>query len=634
MGGLSSFDLTKDAEGNRYLNFDEVSQNKEIPNGKRLIDYEILQVISEENQNFVARVRSLNNHQIYAMKKIELSKYQNSNKNIDLNLIIEKLKSLDNPHLLKYYNSFYENNDFYIIMEYMNNSDILGFIQARKSLNEKISEEEIWNILLQCLSGLDYLHSQEYQNLGIKLANVFMNNEQNIKIGAFNGIMCDSTDVDPTDDIYFLGKIFFVMMNLQIIDEESIKEKKMISQFKYSKVNNNSYSNELQEIINSMSKENNQSINVSTLYQTVKEQYVKKYAKNTSIEAIIRCLASYTKLNDKLREQRNKYEENKEKYYINYWYCRAIDAISGFIAEKELNSCIEEFRRAIAYSYSKLDGSKEIDPLLLLTFLLIMMHKETNEVGEKHEENKKPKKNFVISSSFEGEEEDKTNKLQMWNRFITKFNNEVNSPISELFFSFVKRKRLCQTCRTGYYSFYHCLYIVFDLSERENNIKFDLINEGFKNRHSDYKTMDEDGNDKMMCERCSSHQRYKEFNRYYMLSEHLIICFIRGTNYKNKSKIEFTENLDLKDYIEPGINSPHNFYLTGSIIRTLKDGNEKFVSYSRDPYNEYMWHCTNTFIDVANKENKFYTPFTDIKNEENNGQIIMLFYNRIESIGN
>ena len=31
MGGLSSFDLTKDAEGNRYLNFDEVSQNKDIP---------------------------------------------------------------------------------------------------------------------------------------------------------------------------------------------------------------------------------------------------------------------------------------------------------------------------------------------------------------------------------------------------------------------------------------------------------------------------------------------------------------------------------------------------------------------------------------------------------------------------
>jgi hypothetical protein len=38
MGGISPNDLTKDAEGNRYINFDESSQNREQPNGKRLID--------------------------------------------------------------------------------------------------------------------------------------------------------------------------------------------------------------------------------------------------------------------------------------------------------------------------------------------------------------------------------------------------------------------------------------------------------------------------------------------------------------------------------------------------------------------------------------------------------------------
>ena len=634
MGGISPNDLTKDAEGNRYINFDESSQNREQPNGKRLIDYEILQVISADNQNFVAKVRSSNNNQIYAMKKIDLSKYNFIDGIEFIDNFFEKLKSLNNPHLLKYYNSFYDNNDFYIIMEYMNNSDIIGFIQARKILNEKISEEEIWNILLQCLSGLDYLHSQKFENLGIKLTNIFMNNEQNIKIGAFNEIVGDNINVDPTDDIYFLGKFFYAMMNLQKMDEKTISEKKNISKITYSKVNNNFYSIELQEIINSMSKENNKNIKVSTIYKTVKEQYVKKYAKNTSIEAVLRCLASYTKLTEKFDDkQKKKFEQNKEKYYINYWYGRALDAISGFNEGKELTLCIEEFRRAIAYSYSKLDGSKEIDPLLLLTFLLVMMHKETNEVEEIQEENKKQKRNSVISSSYDGEEEDKTNKMQMWNRFITQFNKEVNSPISELFFFFVKRKRLCQTCRTGYYSFYHSLYIVFDLSDRNSNKKFDLINDGFKFRHTNYKMIDEDGNDKMMCERCSSYQRYKEFNRYYMLNNHLIICFIRGNNYKNKSKIEFTENLDLKDFVEPDINSPHNFYLTGSVIRSIKQNDEKFISYSRDPYNEYMWHCTNTYIDVPNKENKFYTPFTDIKKEEDNGQIIMLFYNRIESIG-
>ena len=115
--------------------------------------------------------------------------------------------------------------------------------------------------------------------------------------------------------------------------------------------------------------------------------------------------------------------------------------------------------------------------------------------------------------------------------------------------------------------------------------------------------------------------------------DHLIIGFIRGANYKNKSKIEFSEFINLKDYIEPEIESPQNFYLTGAIIRNLNNNKEKFVSYSRDPYNEYAWHRTNTYVEIPNKENNDYCPFADIKKEEEHGQIIMLFYNRVEKIG-
>ena len=43
---------------------------------------------------------------------------------------------------------------------------------------------------------------------------------------------------------------------------------------------------------------------------------------------------------------------------------------------------------------------------------------------------------------------------------------------------------------------------------------------------------------------------------------------------------------------------------------------------------------TNTFVDVPNKENKDYCPIGDIKKEEEKGQIIMLFYNRVEKLEN
>ena len=64
--------------------------------------------------------------------------------------------------------------------------------------------------------------------------------------------------------------------------------------------------------------------------------------------------------------------------------------------------------------------------------------------------------------------------------------------------------------------------------------------DGFQAQHKNCTVIDSDGAGDMLCDRCSSlHQKYKEFNRYYMLKNNLIICFIRGNHYKNQSKITF-----------------------------------------------------------------------------------------------
>lgn len=633
-------EFASDAEGNKYFNLSENPQydNKKI--GNRLIDYEILQVLSNEEKDkyFVAKVRSLNTNILYSMKKIDLSQCQNNNKNF-IDEVMKKLKDLNNPHIIKYYNHFIENNNLYIIMEYMNNSDIRGFIKAHQVFKKPIREDEIWNILLQCLSGLNYLHEKNQGSLGIRLNNIFMNNEQNAKIGAFRELISGKGNYNPREDIYLLGKFFYIIMNSQNISSEDLMKPEYVYTIDYEEVKNNFYSKELRDIVNIMSIKSKANVNIENLYKIVKDQYVKKYAKNTSIEAVLRCLASYKKLNDRLGALSNAINTQKEKYYINYWYNQAIEAILGLGKEEfPLNKSIEEFRRAIASSYSKLDGNKEIDPLLLLTFLLIMMHKETNKekegsevIANKNKEEKEKMTNYVISSSFSGEEEDKTNKLQMWNKYIANFNETVNSPISDIFFGFVKRKILCQTCRSGFYSFYHYFYIIFDLSDRKDEQNFDIINDGFKERHNHYNVIDGNDSNKILCDRCSTYQTFKEFNRYYMLKDQLIICFIRGNNYKNKSKIIFEEKIDLKEYIEPDINSPHKFYLVGTLIRSFKDKNEQFLSYSRDTFNEYTWHCPRGELDISSKENKNYFPLNDIKKDEEKGQIIMLFYKSIEN---
>lgn len=622
MGNLLEF--TINAEGKKILNFDESNQYDDTKNGNRISDYEILQVLSQDNDiNFVAKVRSLNNNKIYSIKKINLSNYQDQTIKDKFRALMDKLKLLNNPHVIKYYHYFEENNNLYILMEFMNNADISGYIQAHQILNKAIPEEEIWNILLQCLSALEYLHSQELGNMGVILANIFMNNEQNVKIGVFRELNFTQNDFNPREDIYMLGKYFYAMMNSEMIKSEDIKQNNFFTQLNYKNVQNNTYSGPLIEIVDSMSIDNNSDVKVEELYEKVKKEYVKKYAKNSSIKAVLKCLYSYKILNDIILNKKAIIENNKQKYYIHYWYSQAIDAIAG-IKEEDLNLCIEEFRRAIASSYSKLDGNKEVDPLLLLTFLLFRLHQEMNEVdNDKISNLNKKNAKYVITSSFDGEE-DKQNKDQMWNKFIVKYNSKVNSLISDLFFGFVKTKIICQTCRKGYYSFSNYFYIIFDLSDRDSKRDFDLIKDGLEIQFNKKRLILPDGPDRTYCDSCCSYQAFKEYNRYYMLRSNLIIIFNRGSNYKNKSKIIFDEKINLEPFIEEGIDSHKNFFLVGCINRVGEMGkDERYSSYYRDPENTNYWHC-DEYLDYSNVSIPIISEINKTQKKE---QIIMLFYN-------
>ena len=606
----------KDSEGNSQVIFDESSLYDDSRMGDKKEDFETLQILSEKEKkndpqnnpninSFVAKVRSLKNHKIYAMKKIEI---QNKNQQIMqiVNNTMNNLTKLNNPHILKYYKVFLdENYNFYLIMEFMNNADINGFIEAHQALNKNIKEEEMWNILLQCLSALYYLHRQNMNSFGIQFCNIFMNNEQNAKISIFNKPTFNQ-NYDLKNDIYSLGKYFYIMCSSQ---DPDIKAAEHISQIPIKIMNNPNYSKELMNIIYLMIKHNpNERPDANNLYNLVKQEYVKKYSKNTSISAILRCLYSFSHFNKIINDKSKEF--NEDKHYINYLYYMAINALFSNEDEK-LKKCIEEFRIAIASENSKLDGNKEIDPLYFLSFLFAKMHKETNKKDINNE------LGTFDSLEFNGEEEDKTNKDQMLYNFVEYFYSNFNSPISDLFFGLIKTKKNCKVCRIGNYSFSNFCFIIFDISNKSNNEEFNLINDGFRKQHDNEK-----GLAPIYCERCLSYQKHIEFNRYYMINGQVIIIFNRGNNYENNSNINFDESLNLENYIEKN-DSPKNYYLTGCIKRE----NEKFIFYARDPSNMKLW-----YID----DRQFTIKDAPINQMKNNGQIIMLFYNIKENkkIGN
>ena len=616
----NEFEAVKDSEGNRHLIFDESSLYDDSQIGDKESDFEILQVLSERDDDdesaetftCVEKVRSLNNHKIYAMKIIDLNKINYKN---DLKEVLEKLKQLNNPHIIKYYKYFFEQdknngiNNVYIIMEFMNNSDIKGFIKAHQVLNEKIKEEEIWNILLQCTSAMDYLHSQNLGGYGIRFFNILMNNQQNAKIGVFNNLSLPSYSYDPKEDVFELGKYF----NNMIFSENPTVKFNLDKEIKVIREQNNDYSKELIDILNKMINSNpSMRPNFSDLYQEIKQEYMKKFTKNESIKAVLRCLYSFNLLNNVMFNSEELFKNNKEKYYINYWYTNTIKAFSQN-NNANIKECVDEFRRALASDNSLLDGNREVDPLFLTAFLLEKMHKEMNVIKKDNESKENKTGKYVITSVVSGEEEDRTNKEQMLHKFKTYYNENINSKISDFFFGFVKTKRNCQTCRTGNYSFSNFCFVFFDLSEN-NNKNFDIVKNGFEFQFNDKKILESDSPERVYCERCMTYQNHVEFNRYYMMNHLLIICFIRGNEYKDKSKVIFGETLDLSPVVDMKNNAPTKYELVGCITR---DNDSKFQYYSKIPK-------SNEWI---SRDKKIEKPNFGQLNE----QVIMLFYNDINS---
>ena len=166
--------MIKDPQGREHLVLNDEDFYNDDLIGDTYEDYEILQVLSpNESKGFAAKVRSKINSKIYAMKKIE-SKYATKAQEQYISNEFQLLKQMDFPNITKYFKYFYQDSCLYIVYEFLNNGDLGGFLDAYKSLNKPIDSNTLWNIFMQCISALYYIHSNNIIHKNISLSNIFM----------------------------------------------------------------------------------------------------------------------------------------------------------------------------------------------------------------------------------------------------------------------------------------------------------------------------------------------------------------------------------------------------------------------------------------------------------------------------
>ena len=153
--------------------------------GNKLEDFEILQTLGKGGYGFVSKVKSRIDHKLYAMKMIDFNLIKDQTEmNLSLNEI-KIIQNLNSPHIIKYYNKFWDGQKLYILMEYINNGDIKGYIAAHQNMGTPIEVRELWELFYQCMSGLCCIHKNNLIHRDIKPANLFLTDDKTIKIGDF-----------------------------------------------------------------------------------------------------------------------------------------------------------------------------------------------------------------------------------------------------------------------------------------------------------------------------------------------------------------------------------------------------------------------------------------------------------------
>ena len=200
-------------------------------------DYRLEKVIGKGSFGIVYLAKKISNDQVCAIKKIAINNISHHEK---INIIneIKILTSHKCPYIIRYNTAFIYLNNLYLVTDYAQNGDLLMLINNKRDKDIKFTEDEIWHYFVQICMGIKYLHKNNIVHRDIKSANIFIDSDNNIKIGDFgivkilkNYLMYAQTQIgtpfymgpeifkreryNTKVDIWSLGCILYEMMFLR-----------------------------------------------------------------------------------------------------------------------------------------------------------------------------------------------------------------------------------------------------------------------------------------------------------------------------------------------------------------------------------------------------------------------------------
>ena len=647
MGGEIEF--MTDTNGRPQLLFIDKG-GKKVNVGSKLSDFTIVKKLGQGHFGSVCLVSSKITKKLYAMKEIIAKRYQSEKQRLEVEKEIKLLENLHHPHVITYFTSFRENNNFYIITEYINGGSLEDLLKKNIDQGKLIDERTIWDLLVQSLSGLLYLHeNKKIIHRDIKPDNILLDFEGRLKISDFGVsaikseevedlVRCHGSVAGPIDfmspemalggsydfksDIYMLGLTFFFMMS------NTLPEKKLIlGPLILPVVNPNAklpeaYSESLKKFIKKLLNPPNERPSTKKAYSEAIAYYTCKYLKVTSISSTLHCLLDIPAIGPYFKSQRvqtyidsDQNNENR-RYIITKVFKDALLYCDPNNFNYELFR-IESLKLRILL-YSTNDRTNKYTEIHLFDFisdLLTSLHKELNKevvIDTNNNLKRANSMNFEDTINKDGNI-DWTNEQSVISAAITLFANKYRSKITDQFYYLRKTTLECPECQKiiKYSCGISCICemcpdrAAIYLGKKDLNI-IDLFKHYRKKRL--YK------NENINCQYCGKVQ--KNINRTKIFYTSPLNLILQIDYEKDDTfKLNIDEKINIQEFVQNKDVSKVIYNLVGAIFTEEKENESKqYIAISKNINGNWYY-----FNDESVKQSSL----NDLKNHSN---LKMLFY--------
>ncbi|KAK9345798.1 kinase-like domain-containing protein [Lipomyces starkeyi] len=136
------------------------------------------------------------NLNVYAAKTIAKASLTSAKTRAKLLGEIKVHQSMDHPNIVKFVECFEDDVNVYILLEVCSNKTLMDMHRRRK----RFTEQEARYFLIQILGAVKYMHGRRVIHRDLKLGNIFLDHDMNIKIGDFGlaALLLSDTDRKKT----------------------------------------------------------------------------------------------------------------------------------------------------------------------------------------------------------------------------------------------------------------------------------------------------------------------------------------------------------------------------------------------------------------------------------------------------